>query len=207
MKNIYVLVSLFFTLSTVSQTAYEDGMKKAFDLWDQEKITEAANLFERIAKAEKKNWIPYYYAGFVIIQSSFGEKDEANLESKLNKASDFLDEALLLSPNNPEILIAKALHNTSYISFDGQKYGMTMSGKNAAIYSKALKIAPKNPRVILSKAEWDMGSARFFGQSTKPYCDEIKKAIEIGKNENIEQKFYPKFLVIRAEEVLNKCEK
>ena len=72
---------------------------------------------------------------------------------------------------------------------------------------KELQIAPKNPRVILGNAEWNMGAAQFFGKSTKPYCDEIKRAIELGKEEKIEIPFYPQFQVQRAEEVLKKCEK
>ena len=103
-------------------------------------------------------------------------------------------------------MIVQALHNTAYIAFDGQKYGMTLSGKNSAIYAKALQIAPNNPRVVLENAEWNMGAAQFFGKSTKPYCDEIKRAIELGKNEKNDIQFYPKFQVSRAEKVLKKCQ-
>ena len=81
-----------------------------------------------------------------------------------------------------------------------------MSMKNAGLYSKAFKLAPNNPRVILSKAEADMGAARFFGQPTAPFCKSIKKAIELGKKEKIRIKFYPKFRLKRAEQVLKQCE-
>lgn len=127
-------------------------------------------------------------------------------QAKLNKAKEFLNNAKSNSENNPEIMIIEALLNTAYIAFDGQKYGMTLSGKNAQLYKKALAIAPKNPRVILGNAEWNMGAARFFGKSTKPYCDEIKRAIKLGKEEKIEEEFYPKFQVKRAEVVLKQCQ-
>lgn len=48
---------------------------------------------------------------------------------------------------------------------------------------KHCKLRQKNPRVILGNAEWNMGAAKFFGQFTKPFCEEIKRAIEIGKEE------------------------
>jgi tetratricopeptide (TPR) repeat protein len=207
MKKLFLFIGIMFALNTTAQTQYETGMNKAFELWGQGKLTESANLFERISKADKKNWLPSYYAGTVTILSAFGVKDEATLKSKLEKAEAFLNDAAKISPNNPEILITQALHNTAYIAFDGQKYGMTLSGQNTAIYAKALKIAPNNPRVILGKAEWDMGSARFFGQSTAPYCKEIERAIELGKKEKVEKGFYPKFMVKRAEEVLKQCKK
>jgi cytochrome c-type biogenesis protein CcmH/NrfG len=113
---------------------------------------------------------------------------------------------MLLSPKNPEIMIIQALRNTALIAFDGQKYGMTLSGKNAVIYDKALKLAPNNPRVMLGKAEWDMGAARFFGKSTELYCKDIAKALEIFKTEKeSEEKFAPSWGQDRAEEVLKQC--
>lgn len=163
MKNFnFILILLVVTINLQAQTAYEKGMQSAFDLWDQDKLTEASNLFERIAGVEKDHWLPPFYAGYTLVLSAFEIDDEARLKLTLDKAKNLLTEAEKRSPKNPDIMIAQALHNTAYINFDGQKYGMTMSSKNASIYNEALKIAPENPRVILAKAEWDMGSARFF---------------------------------------------
>lgn len=206
MKKVFLFIGVIFALNVTAQSQYEKGMTKAFELWGQGKTTEATNLFERIAKAEKENWIPSYYAGYINIMSSFGMKDEAKLNAKLEKAGEYLDTALLLSPNNAEIMIIQALKNTAYIAFDGQKYGMTLSAKNAAIYAKAIQIAPKNPRVILGKAEWDMGAARFFGKSTEPYCKDVEKVLEIFKSaKKSEVKFAPSWGQDRAEEVLKQC--
>lgn len=207
MKKLCLFIGLFIALNVTAQTNYQTGMQKAFGLLEQGKLTEASNIFERISKAEKENWLPSYYAGYVTALSSFGVTNEVTLKSKLEKAEAFLNEAASISPNNPEIMIAQALHNTAYIAFDGQKYGMTLSGKNTQIYAKALQIAPNNPRVVLGNAEWNMGSAKFFGKSTKPYCDEIKRAIELGKKEKNDIEFYPKFMIERAEQVLKQCEK
>ncbi len=163
MKNFnFILILLVVTINLQAQTAYEKGMQSAFDLWDQDKLTEASNLFERIAGVEKDHWLPPFYAGYTLVLSAFEIDDEARLKLTLDKAKNLLTEAEKRSPKNPDIMIVQASHNTAYINFDGQKYGMTMSSKNASIYNEALKIAPENPRVILAKAEWDMGSARFF---------------------------------------------
>ena len=181
-------------------------MQKAFSHWEKGEIVKASQLFERISKAETENWLPAYYAAYVEILGAFEIKDETKLIATLKKAQDFLDVAKTNSENNPEIIITQALLNTAYIAFDGQKYGMTLSGKNSMLYAKALQIAPDNPRVILGNAEWNMGAAKFFGKSTTPYCEAVKKAIEIGKVEKIEQEFYPKFQVKRAEQVLKQCQ-
>ena len=70
-----------------------------------------------------------------------------------------------------------------------------------------MQIAPKNPRVILGNAEWNIGSAKFFGKSTIPYCDEVKRAIKLAEEEKVKEEFYPKFIRERAEQVLKECEK
>ncbi|WP_405562342.1 tetratricopeptide repeat protein [Polaribacter sp. Asnod6-C07] len=206
MKKVLFIIAIFIATGISAQTKYQKGMQKAFDLWNQNKLTEASQLFERISKAEPENWLPAYYAATVEIISSFGIKNETVLTAKLTKAQEFLDAAKSNSENNPELIITQALLNLGYIAFDGQKYGMTLSGKNNMLYAKALELAPNNPRVILGKAEWEMGAAKFFGKSTAPYCDAIKKAIELGKAEKVEQEFYPKFQLKRAEEVLQKCQ-
>lgn len=207
MKKVILLFAVLFTVTISAQSKYQNGMKKAFSHWEKGEMVKASQLFERISKAEPTKWLPAYYAATVEILGSFGLKDETTLTSKLTKAQEFLDVAKSNSENNPEILITQALLNTGYIAFDGQKYGMTLSGKNAELYAKALAIAPDNPRVVMGNAEWNMGAARFFGKSTKPYCNEIKRAIKLGKEEKIEEEFYPKFFESRAKEVLKQCEK
>lgn len=207
MKKFTIIIAIFIATGISAQTNYQTGMQKAFKLWEKGNTTEASQLFERIASVEKDNWLPSYYAATLEILGSFGIKDEAILTAKLTKAQEFLDTAKSISKNNPEIIITQALLNLGYIAFDGQKYGMTLSGTNNQLYAQALAISPNNPRVILGNAEWNMGSARFFGKSTKPYCDEIKRAIELGKKEEIDIEFYPKFMLERAESVLKQCEK
>lgn len=207
MKTVLLVATLILSLNLSSQTPYEKGMSKAFELWQVQKNTEAVQLFERIATAEKNNWLPPYYAGLIEVISSFSIKDEALLTTKLTRAKVFLDIAASISEDNPEIMISYALLNTAYIAFDGQKYGMTLSGENTAIYKKAQSISPNNPRVILSKAEWDMGSAKFFGKSITPFCEDIDRAIVLFKEEEQTIPFYPYSGLERAEEISANCKK
>ena len=177
-------------------------MSKAFELWNADKHWEAANLFERIAQAEPDNWLPPYYVAFINTIYSFGEKDEAKLTAQLTKARDFLNDAMAISKDNPEILVADAQYYTAWVAYDGQQYGMKYAGKVAQIYQKAYELAPNNPRVVLGKAEWDMGSAQFFGQPTEPYCKDIEKAIELFETFQPESEFHPKGGLDRAQKVL-----
>ena len=205
MKKTFLLVLFFTTALINAQDQYTKGMEKAMQLWSEQKITEASNLFERIAMAEDDNWLPYFYVAVVNTTASFGEKDAEKLALQLGRSKEFLDIAKRLSPNNPEILIQEALINTAWIAFDGATYGMTLSGKNVKIYNEALQLAPNNPRVILSKAEWDMGAARYFGKDTTPYCKDVERSLELFVNFKTDIPFYPQWGKERAEQVLAQC--
>ncbi|MBQ4822389.1 hypothetical protein [Aquimarina sp. MMG016] len=190
--RLIILILSFFAITTIqSQTAYEKGMSKAFELWGNQKRDEAINLFERIAKAEKENWLPYYYAAQIHIVTSFSSKDAEEIETRLKKAQDYLNEAKIFSKDNAELLIMEAMLNTAYVVYDGAKYGMTHSGKVEELYQKAKILEPENPRAILYHAEWQMGAAKFWGKDPKAFCSEIEKAILYFEKEPSKTPFYP----------------
>lgn len=214
MQTVFTYFALFFTFlvmqaqndkapenTNADQTKYEKGMNKAFQLWQEDKPWEAANMFERIATAEPDNWLPPYYVAQINVINSFTEKDPAKLKAQLGKAQDFINDATAISKENPEILVLQAQWYTVWIVFDGQQYGMTYSPKASELYNKALALAPDNPRVILSKAEWDMGSAKFFGQSLEPYCKDIQRAIDLFATFKPAEEFYPTYGLERAEKI------
>ncbi|SNZ00511.1 hypothetical protein [Flagellimonas pacifica] len=205
MQTLAKILVLLFVGVLSAQDQYTKGMEKAFQLWGDQKPVEAANLFERIAMAEQDNWLPHYYVAQINTISSFGEKDLEILSRQLEKAKEFLDMAKAISPNNPEILVQEAMMNTAWIAFDGATYGMTLSGKNTQLYQKALELAPENPRVVFSKAEWDMGSARYFGKDTAPYCKDVERALELFANFSNDTPFYPSWGKERAQQVIEQC--
>lgn len=207
MKKLILSIVLLGTVMVNAQDRYSKGMEKAFELWQNQKVVDASNMFERIATAEPDKWLPYYYVSQINTLISFGEKDEDKLSKQLEKAKEFLDVAKAISPNNPELLIQEALINTAWIAFDGATYGMTLSPKNVQLYQQAMEIDPQNPRVILSKAEWDMGSARYFGKDITPYCKDVERALELFATFKSETPFYPTWGKERAEEVLANCGK
>ena len=68
MKKVFLFIWLFFALNATSQSNYEKGMQQAFALWDEGKLTEASQLFERIAAAEKKK-IGCYHIMLITLKS------------------------------------------------------------------------------------------------------------------------------------------
>ncbi|RAJ16843.1 hypothetical protein [Olleya aquimaris] len=206
MYKIAITIALFVTSMLQAQTTYETGMNKAFALWGEGKIVDASNLFERIATAEKENWLPSYYAAQVLVLDAFSKlQDKDALDAQLKKAQTFVDEATSRSKNNPEIMVLQAMLHTAYVASDGATYGMTLSGKIVSLYSRAIELAPDNPRVVLSKAEWDMGSARYFGQDTKPFCEQIEQSLKLFDTFKPESAFHPNWGKERAEQLTKDC--
>jgi len=207
MKKVITILAVLLTTVSFAQDQYTKGMQKAFQFWGEGKTAEASNMFERISSAEMDNWLPYYYVAQINTIVSFGEKDKEKLTQQLEKAQEFVDLAKAISPDNPEIMVQQAMSYTAWIAFDGATYGMTLSGKVAALYTKAQEIAPDNPRVVFSKAEWDMGSAAYFRQDTAPYCKDVERALELFDIFKPESDFHPNWGKDRAQATSENCKK
>ena len=191
MRTIFITLVMLASLGLQAQSKYEKGMTKAFGLWEEGKQWEAANMFERIAQAEMDNWLPPFYVAQINVLYGFNEKDEEKLTAQLKKAQDFINDAKAISKNNPEIMVLQAQLYTAWVVFDGQRFGMEYSPKIQQLYNEAYKIAPDNPRVAYGKVEWALGTARFFGQDTAPFCEDLKKAVALFETFEPESPFHP----------------
>ena len=207
MKTLVTTIcTLLISLSFNAQSNYEKGMQQAFDLWGAKKNEAASNLFERIAKAEKENWLPYYYVALVNTTSTFIQKDRSSVPAKLDKAQEYINLAGTFTENNAEIMVLQALIHTAEMLQDGSK-AQTLAPKIEGIYQRALKIAPKNPRVVANFADWKIGSARYFKQDITPYCDALKKALLLFENDKPSEPFDPTWGKERTEQLIKECEK
>ncbi|MFK7748400.1 MAG: tetratricopeptide repeat protein [Kordia sp.] len=210
MKKVVLILSFVFfgSITTgTAQTKYEKGMEKAFSLWKENKSTEAVNVFERISAATPNEWLPSYYAAQINIINGFAIKDKSKLTQQLEKAQAQIDHATSISPNNPEIMILQAMLYTVWVAYDGATYGMQYAPKVSQIYAKALAINNDNPRVVLNKAEWDIGSARYFGQDTSPFCKELQRAKTLFEAETKKDDFSPSWGKDRATKLAEECSK
>ncbi len=205
MTKIITAIALFVCSLVSAQGQFEQGMGKAFGLWKEGKNSEASDLFERIAAAEKTSWLPNYYVALVNTTSAFGIKDKEKMNLLLTKAQNALDTEMIKDQNNAELYVMQAMINTAWIVFDPMTNGMLMSPKNMELYAKAEALAPENPRVVLSKAEFQIGGARFTGIDTKPLCGQIEKAIGLFATFKPQTAFSPTWGLDRATAALKNC--
>lgn len=205
MTKIIVTFVLFLSTLVSAQSQYETGMQKAFKLWDEGKNTEASAMFERIASAEKDNWLPNYYVALINTIDAFQTKDKNQITGLLLKAQTALDTETAKRADNSELLVVQAMINTAWIVADPMTNGMKLSAKTVEIYNKAIALDPKNPRAVFGKAEFEIGGARYFGGDTKPMCEQINKSIELFATFKPETTFHPKWGLERAVEAQKEC--
>ncbi|NMH29240.1 hypothetical protein [Flavobacterium silvaticum] len=205
MKSVLYIFTFFIAFSMQAQSKYEEGMKKAFELWGQGKDSEASAMFERIAAAEKNNWLPNYYVALVNTTASFKTKDRAQVSALLDKAQKALDIEFDKQPLNSELLVLQALIYTGWVAFDPMTYAMKYSAQVTDLYDKAQKADPTNPRAVFGKAEYEMGGAKYFGSDTAPMCAEVKRSIDLFGKFKPETPFHPKWGLDRAIETLKDC--
>ena len=206
MKTLVTTIcALLISVSFYAQSNYEKGMQHAFELWGAQKNSDASNLFERIAKAEKENWLPYYYVALVNTTGTFLQKDRSKVPAQLEKAQEFINLAGTFTENNVEIMVVQALIHTAEMLQDGSK-APTLAPKIEGIYQKALEIAPKNPRVVANFADWKIGSARYFKQDVTPYCGALKKALLLFENDKPLEPFGPTWGKERTLQLIKECE-
>lgn len=205
MKHLIIIAAILVSTIATAQTDYEKGMQKAFELWQANNWTEAEQLFERIAAAELNEWLPSYYVAQMNSLKSWEEKDMTKVKAQLDKAQDYLNIAMSISKNNPDLLVMQAQIYTNWIVTDGMTYGMKYSAKVKELYTEAYALAPNNPMVVFCNADWNMGSALYFGQDTKPFCKDIERAIELFANFKPESPFHPNWGIERAKQQLEKC--
>lgn len=205
MTKIILFITILVCSLMTAQTNYETGMTKGLSLWSEGKNTEAVATFERIALVEKDNWLPNYYVALINTLSSFETEDKQKAKSMLETAQVALDEAMNKDKQNAELLVVQGLIYTGWIMIDPMTNGMKYSGYANSTYAKATKIAADNPRVLFCKAEFEMGSAKYFGQDTTPMCEQIAKSIPLFENFKPETPFHPNWGLERAKEVVIDC--
>ena len=205
MTKLFIAIVLFVTSLVSAQGQFEQGMGKAFGLWKEGKNTEASDMFERIASAEKTSWLPNYYVALINTTEAFNPANKEKVSILLDKANAALEIELTKNPNNVELLVVQAMSKTALLASNPMTYGMTLSPKITEIYTMASLLAPENPRVVLCKAEFGIGGAKWTGADVKQLCGQIEKSIELFAKFKPETPFSPKWGLDRAIEAQKNC--
>ncbi|HMP94582.1 MAG TPA: hypothetical protein PKD90_17005, partial [Phnomibacter sp.] len=143
-----------------------------------DKLTAAANSFERIANAEPAEWLPAYYAAYALVMKAFMGADVKDIDALCNKADELLAKAESLSPDNSEITTLKAMALTARIQVDGSR-GMTLGPKASAMLQQALQQQPaNNPRAYVQLGQMMYYTPEAFGGGKKAGLQLVEKGLQ-----------------------------
>ncbi len=193
MKKLILLAAIicFASLTFAQSDKYQAAMKGNIALLDsmmtKGNYTELANNFERIADAEKTQWLPYYYAAFCIITQAYSEKDNSKKDAIADKATELITKAeTILGKENSETDVIKSMIATTHMMVDPQSRYMTYGPESSGLIEKSKSLDSTNPRPVLLQAENTFFTPEQFGggkEVAKPLFDEAKKLDEAFKPE------------------------
>jgi hypothetical protein len=136
-------------------------------------LTDLANAFERIADAEKNQWLAYYYAAYCnasagLMAGSGGDIMVAKADKTdpyADKAEAQIKKAEELMKSNSEIFVVKKMIATLRMIGDPMNRYMTYGPEAQAALDEAKKLDANNPRVYLLEGQDKFFTPEQFGGS------------------------------------------
>lgn len=144
---------------------------------------QTANAFARVANAEKSKWLPYYYSALCTVTAAFGEKDLEKIDPLCQQATQMLDEADRLSPNNSEVYCVRAMVVLAGIKVNMMQRGMEGIMKAQSNLEKAVQLDPENPRAYYLMGQQAYNTPEKFGGSKKDALAFFDKAVEMAEKQ------------------------
>lgn len=153
-------------------TAMEQRVPSVDTVLDVNTLLEMANTFERIADAEKNQWLAYYYAalcnvnaGLMMGGGNIMGGNAAKTDPIADKAEKLLDKAEALMKDNSEIFVVKKMIATLRMMGDPMNRYMTYGPQADAALAKAKKLNPENPRIYMLEGQDKFFTPEQFGGS------------------------------------------
>jgi hypothetical protein len=137
-------------------------------------LVELANSFERIADAEKSQWLPYYYAALAQINSGYMSMNSADVMSSnrtaivdpiADRAEALLNKAEALSKDNSEIYVVKKMIAGLRMMGDPMNRFMTYGKQAGEALETAKKLNKENPRVYYLEGQDKFYTPEQYGGS------------------------------------------
>lgn len=206
MKKIFlfILVSAFATTMFGQNEKYVKTMEALVPTSDtsrdKESLITLGNSFERIANAEKTQWLPFYYAALAnvnagntyIMDGSMGDKS-ADIDPLADKAEELLNKAEALSKDNSEIWVVRKM--VASLKMMGnpmarfQQYGPAA----ATALETAKKLNMENPRVYLLEGQDLFFTPEQFGGDKAEAKKRFETAVSKFNAQKPESTLHPKW--------------
>jgi hypothetical protein len=211
MKTFFTLLVLIVLVNiTSAQNAkFIDAMTKGLEALSNsgtaEEVLATSNRFERIAKAEKTEWLPYYYAAYSRALYSFFSDDKSKVDEILDVAQSMIDVADSLSPKNSEVILAKAMILSGRIMVDPMSRVMQYGMQSGMLMNEAMQIDPENPRSYFMMGQSLFYTPAEFGGGKEAGCAMLEKSREKYATFTPESEIHPNWGEEKLIELLQQC--
>lgn len=151
-----------------------ESSRQAHTLSDYQDL---ANRFERIAKAEKQQWTPWYYAAFYNLVANFSDTVTDRKNAYLTLAQNQIDEGLKVKPGESEFYVLKVMAIYAQLVIDPMQ-GMTLMQEVNSLIEQGKVLNPGNPRIYLEQAEGIYNMPEQFGGGKLRALPLLQEAME-----------------------------
>src|SRR5687768_7194000 len=122
---LFVIAAVGSSVSFAQNERYVNAMKVNIVKLDsgmiKSNMDELANNFERIAAAEKTEWLPYYYAAYATVMHAFMEQDKSKSDAIADKAEALIAKAeAIAGKENSELLVIRSMIASAHLMVDPQ---------------------------------------------------------------------------------------
>lgn len=205
-----LFLSIAFFAASAQSDRYNTGMKANIAAIDTSfnhplSLVSVANNFERIAIAEKTQWLPYYYAAYCQIMYAFMQTDPSGNDVIADKAEGWLNKADSLSPANSEISSVKSLIATARMIVNPQQRYMQYGTQANDLMEKAKKEDPNNPRPYYLQGQNLKNTPEQFGGGCAAAKPLLETALQKFNAFKPQSDLHPNWGKYMTEQYLSQC--
>lgn len=210
MKTLPITIALLFLMGFIHAqspqyaTAMKDNLEKMGNPGESRQAVAAT--FERIAQAEKTQWLPYYYAVLSNVIQSLSLNDMDAKDKLLDHAQELLDAAFLLHCDSSECMVVQGFLYIAKLQADPMTRGAEFSVKANSAFDKAIKLNPENPRGYYLKGTTVFNTPDFYGGGKVPAKPILTMAAEKFKSFKASDPFAPNWGKEDCEKQLAACQ-
>ncbi len=209
MKKIFSVIALLSVLTLNAQTKYESAMQNGFAKLKETKgaddLQALGAYYERIAEAEKTQWLPYYYAARHYTISAF-MNPAADKDKVASKVSELINKAETIEPANAEIYCLKQQVAVMQLLVDPMSRWQTFGAQASEAIAKAKEIDPSNPRPYLLEGQYLMNVPEAFGGGKAVAKKLFERSLELFSGFKPLSALHPNWGKEQAEQLLAACQ-
>ena len=207
MKKLLVIASLFMATIVTAQGKFEAGMGRGLGMMKEAKtagaLTETSAFFERVADAEKTQWLPYYYAALSLYQSAWA--DPKADKDKIGEACKVLVSKGMAIEKTADLYCLEQQVTVLQMMVDPMARWQTYGAAAKAALENAKKTDVTNPRIYFLDGMTLMNTPEAFGGGKAVAKPLFAKSVELFTTYKLATPFHPNWGADEAAKQLAAC--